>query len=85
MKYTIRPLKWVETQFCIGTGVFYSKDSYWLQVRHANLVDKPFIWRIQRGTRVIDSGDAQTLEDGKLHCEKAWQDYLLKNFLEIAL
>jgi hypothetical protein len=85
MKYTIKPITWIDTNFFTGVGSCCSIGAYWLQVRPTGYIDGPFKWRIQQGTLVLHEGGTDTLEQGQLQCERAWQNYLLKNFLETAL
>lgn len=85
MKYTIKPIIWVDTNFFTGVGSCCSIGAYWLQVRPTRNIDEPFKWRIQQGSLVINEGKTDTLEQGQIWCEREWQNYLFVNFLDTAL
>jgi hypothetical protein len=82
MKFSIRPIAWTDTNFCTGVGSCCAKEAYWLQVRPTGFTNNPFKWSIRQNTLVLAEGRTDTLEQGQVQCERAWQNFLLENFLE---
>jgi len=81
MSYTIKPLNWGELRTSNGMGAVATTGIFWIQVKPMNQAEL-YKWEIQRGTTSIMSGVSQTLEQGKIDCEKAWQEFLADNLLK---
>ena len=81
MTYTIKPFNWGELRTSNGIGAVVTNNVFWIQVKPMNQAEL-YKWEIQRGTTSIMSGISQTLEQGKIDCEKAWQEFLADNLLK---
>ena len=82
-KYRIRKLDWKRHEFLSGYGFCADFNDYFLRIRTVCDDSVNALWTIAQRMTIIAKGRSINLEHAKYACEKAWEAFLEREFLEV--